>query len=313
MQYSIAHNTHIGSRQTNQDRVAYSENKNGILMVIADGLGGYAGGEMAAQTVVECLIGSFDKLEGALVNDPAAFLVLSMTYAHTLIGKKARKLGLDSTEPRTTCVACLVQNGYAYWGHVGDSRLYLFSDGELLTRTVDHTTSDHMHQDGAVDEQTQRLGHSQLFRCVGGARKPVVSLGAETQLGTGDTIFLCTDGVWRAFKEYQLGKVSLKPTVAETVDILLSHSRRYFRGECDNVTALSFRWNDAPTQQKPLLNLTTPELDQDGLWAARQQSAQDDSALFSAHDKADEGMESMIEEIETLVGELSSSSGSKNS
>ena len=281
-------------------------------MVIADGLGGYAGGAMAAQTVVECLIGSFEKLEGAIVSDPAAFIVLSMTYAHTLIGKKARKLGLESTEPRTTCVACLVQNGYAYWGHVGDSRLYLFGDGELLTRTIDHTTTDHMHQDGAIDEQAQRLGHSQLFRCVGGTRKPVVSLGAETQLGTGDTIFLCTDGVWRAFKEHQLAKVSLKSSVGEAVDILLNHSRRYFRGQCDNLTALSFRWNDTPTQEKPLLNLTTSELDQDSLWAARQQGPQDEDVLFAANDEADEGMESMIEEIESLVGELSSSGESKD-
>ena len=48
MHYSIALHSEKGTRQTNQDRVSYSENKNGVFMVIADGLGGYVGGELAA-------------------------------------------------------------------------------------------------------------------------------------------------------------------------------------------------------------------------------------------------------------------------
>ena len=305
MHYSIALHSEKGTRQTNQDRVAYSENKNGIFMVVADGLGGYTGGELAAQTVVDSLIRSFDELGDSKVDDPAAFIVLSMNYAHSLIIREARARGLNPSEPRTTCVACLVQDGYAYWGHVGDSRLYLFNDGELLARTIDHSTTDHMHQNGAVDEQVQRLSSGQLFRCLGGNRRPVVTLGPETHLGTGDTILLCTDGVWRAFKERKLAKVVQMEMIEDSVDDLLSHAQRYFRHDCDNLTALMFRWNDNPTTEKPLLNVNAPELDQANLSNPGRPRVSIPNLPNNVEQKqASEEFSSMIDEIESLVKEL---------
>lgn len=305
MRYSIALNSETGTRQTNQDRVAYSENKNGVFMVVADGLGGYLGGELAAQTVVDSLIRSFDDLGDSKVDDPAAFIVLSINYAHSVINREARSQGFNPTEPRTTCVACLVQNGYAYWGHVGDSRLYLFNDAELLTRTIDHSTTDHMHQDGIIDEQIQRLGNGQLFRCLGGTRRPVVTLGPETHLGTGDTILLCTDGVWRAFKERKLAKIMQSEMVEDSVDDLLSYARRFFRNDCDNLTALMFRWNDSPSDEKPLLTVNASELDQVSLGRpTKRQTPTPTSPSIIADGKANEEFSSVIEEIESLVNEL---------
>ena len=305
MRYSIALHSEKGTRQTNQDRVAYSENENGVFMVVADGLGGYVGGELAAQTVVDSLIRSFDDLGDSKVDDPAAFIVLSMNYAHSLVIREARAHGFNPSEPRTTCVACLVQNGYAYWGHVGDSRLYLFNDGELLARTIDHSTTDHMHQDGVVDEQVQRLASGQLFRCLGGNRRPVVTLGPETHLGTGDTILLCTDGVWRAFKERKLAKIMQMEMVEDSVDDLLSHAQRYFRHDCDNLTALMFRWNDSPTNEKPLLKVNTTELDQTNLGIpAIQGSPMPSPPSNVKQEQTGEEFSSVIDEIESLVQEL---------
>ena len=306
MHYSIVHDSRRGTRPSNQDRVAYSENQLGAFMVVADGLGGHARGDMAAQIAVDCLIDSYVKQGQSQIDDPAAFIVLSMTYAHSTINRYSRKKGLDKDMPRTTCVACLVQNGYAYWGHVGDSRLYLFGDGDLLTRTIDHSTSDHLHQDGVVDEQFQRFGHSHLFRCIGGTKRPVVSLGPETHLGTGDTILLCTDGVWRAFKEKRLLKYAQSECLEDGVDEMLGHSQRYFRDDCDNLTALMFRWEDKPTRQKPLLNLSTPELDQESLWQSTDNRKREPIAAAGKDQHHVESIGSMIEEIETFVNELDS-------
>ena len=301
MPYSIAKNSERGTRDTNQDRVGYSENENGVFMVVADGLGGHAGGEMAAQTTVDCLLHSFHQLGDSLIEDPPAFIVLSLTYAHTLVNKTARMQGFDVDEPRTTCVACLVQNGFAYWGHVGDSRFYLFNDDVLLTRTIDHSTTDHMHQDGVIDEQSQRLGHSQLFRCIGGERKPVVSIGPETLLNKGDTILMCTDGVWRAFDEVRLAAIVNQPSVEESVDALIGRARRYFHNDCDNLSALVFRWNDAQSRQEPLLTMTIPEMGQDSLLPAARRRASAGSAI-ERNENGEIG--SMIDEIESLVSEL---------
>ncbi len=306
MHYSIVHDSRKGTRTNNQDRVAYSKNQLGAFMVVADGLGGHARGDMAAQIAVDCMIDSFVKQGQAQIDDPAAFIVLSMTYAHSMINRFSRKEGLDEDMPRTTCVACLVQNGYAYWGHVGDSRLYLLGDGELLTRTIDHSTTDHLHQEGVVDEQFQRFGHSQLFRCIGGTKRPVVSLGPETHLGTGDTILLCTDGVWRAFKETRLVKYAQNESLEGCVDEMLDHAQRYFRDNCDNLTALLFRWEDKPTLHKPLLNLSAPELDQESLWPSTGKRKQEPPAPAGKDQDRVESIGSMIEEIESFVNELDS-------
>ena len=299
MDYALSHMTAIGSRSENQDRVAYRENAHGVLLAIADGLGGYPNGEMAAETVIDCLLEAFDKEGNAIIEDPSAFLTLSMTYAHTLINNRGRSSGIEEERlPRTTCVACLVQNGYAYWGHVGDSRLYLFSDGALLTRTVDHTTSDQMHQDGVIDEEVQRLGHSQLFRCVGGVKSPVVSLGPETHLGTGDTLLLCTDGIWRAFAETQLAKLTRGGSLEESLEEMFSRAQKFFHRDCDNLTALLFRWNAAPSLHKPLLNSVAAELGHEGLMrAARKPAARGDNPARTE-------IESAIREIESFVDQL---------
>jgi len=306
MHYSIVHDTRQGTRPSNQDRVAYSENQNGIFMVIADGMGGHARGDVAAQITVDCLIDSFNRQGQEHIDDPAAFIVLSMNFAHLSVNRMTRMQGLDADMPRTTCVACLVQNGYAYWGHVGDSRLYLFGDDELLSRTVDHSTTDHMHQDGVVDEQYQRFAQGQVFRCIGGNRRPVVSLGPETQLGRGDTILLCTDGVWRAFKEEQLLSHVNKEYIEDSVEDMLDYAQRYFSSECDNLTALLFRWEDEPTRHKSLFDLGVPALDQERLWRSARQGEPEQAKTPRRDKRRTENIDSAIAEIESFVNGLDS-------
>jgi serine/threonine protein phosphatase PrpC len=306
MRYSIVHDTRTGARSNNQDRVAFSENQNGIFMVVADGMGGHARGDAAAQITVDCLIESFNYQGQSRIDDPAAFIVLSMNFAHLSVNRMTRMEGLDDNMPRTTCVACLVQNGYAYWGHVGDSRLYMFGDGELLSRTVDHTTTDQLHQDSAVDEHFQRFGQGQVFRCIGGNKRPVVSLGAETHLGQGDTILLCTDGVWRAFRDDQLLAYVNKDNLEVAVEDMLAFAQRCFAHKCDNLTALMFRWEDEPTRHEPLFNLGAPQLDQEKLWHSPG-SGNFASKTYTGRDKRrSENIDAAIAEIESFVNELDS-------
>lgn len=306
MHYSIVHDTRRGTRRTNQDRVGYSENQNGIFMVVADGMGGHAMGDAAAQITVDCLMDSFNHRGQERIVDPAAFIVLSMNFAHLSVNKMTRMKGLEDDMPKTTCVACLVQNGYAYWGHVGDSRLYLFGDGELLSRTIDHSTTDQLHQDGIVDEQFQRFGEGQVFRCIGGHKRPVVSLGPETHLGRGDTILLCTDGVWRAFREDQLLQYTNSKYLEDGVEEMLEYARRFFTDECDNLTALMFRWEDEPTRAEPLLNLGAPELDQESLWHSARRGNNPPPESSRRDKRRVENIDAVIAEIESFVNELDS-------
>ena len=180
MKYQITQYTLRGARPTNEDRVGYAERDNAVLLVVADGLGGHRGGEIAAEVLVQTLLHSFQSLRQPVINRPSAFLALGILQAHHAIIARA-KASQTPIEPRTTCVACLVQNGYAYWAHVGDSRLYVIRQNRVLLRTQDHTAIDEMHQDGLLTEQ-EMLDHPQkshLLNCLGGGVTPTISVSEE--------------------------------------------------------------------------------------------------------------------------------------
>lgn len=295
----------------NQDRAGYAERDNAVMMVVADGLGGYVAGDMAAQIVVDTLIGSFEKVRSPVIQDPAAFLVLSISLAHSRVNRKAKQEGITASYPRTTCVACVIQNGYAYWAHVGDSRLYHFRDQQFLTRTIDHSTTDPMYHEGIIGEKESMQESGHLVRCIGGPRRPLVTLGAETMLEQGDVLLLCTDGVWRAFTDREIEKVMDRHRLEDSIERMMAKSARTFRKDCDNMTALALTWNDLPSTSPPLLALSIPELDQDALWRnAKQRSAgrRDNTDKEEDGEREDvrdtDQIEATIAEIESFVDDL---------
>lgn len=309
MNYRLAQHSLPGARSVNQDRVAVVERDNALLLAAADGLGGYVAGEMAAQTVVETLVNAFGNVRSRRIQDPAAFLVLAMSLAHSRINRKARQRGINVSHPRTTCVACLIQNGYAYWAHVGDSRLYHFRDGGLLTRTIDHSTTDPMYQEGYLGERESMQEASRLIRCIGGPHRPLVTLGAETRLQPGDTLLLCTDGVWRAFTEREMEAALDHRRLEASIEQMMGKAARLFRGDCDNMSAVAVTWHAPPSTSPPLLALSIPELDQEALWRhARQRSgAAREAGRHHAAAPAAGGagnIEATIAEIESFVDDL---------
>jgi serine/threonine protein phosphatase PrpC len=257
-------------------------------------------------------VGSFEKVRTPVIQDPAAFLVLSISLAHSRINRKAKQQGITVSYPRTTCVACLIQNGYAYWAHVGDSRLYHFRGDRFLTRTVDHSTTDPMYQEGILDERESMQEASHLIRCIGGPKRPLVTLGAETRLEKGDVLLLCSDGVWRAFTDREMEKVLNGRRLEDSIERMMARSARTFRKDCDNMTAVALCWNDPPSVTPPLLALSIPELDQDALWrnakqrsAAKRGGSEGEGAApqtTGMRDTAD--IEATIAEIESFVDDL---------
>lgn len=269
MKYDIAQHTLVGARPDNQDRIATAERDNAVLLVVADGLGGHAGGAMAAETLVQIITKDFQRVRQPIIHEPSAFLALSILHAHKMINNYARSTYNDLTA-RSTCVACLVQNGYAYWAHVGDSRLYHIRGGRLLSRTVDHSTTEQLEQDGIYDSADlhNHKVKNYLLKCVGGPHKPRVSLGAETRLMQGDILLLCTDGVWNAYTTDELLSALQKyNSLDESVEELLLNGEVRMKEACDNLSAVALRWDDAITTHAPLQSgESAAELDQDMLW-----------------------------------------------
>ena len=144
-------------------------------MVIADGMGGHMHGEVAAQITVQMTVESFQKQAKPTLKNPFDFMTGAIYAAHNAIADYANSHDLMET-PRTTCVICVVQEDFAYWAHVGDSRLYLFHGTKLIARTKDHSKVQQLFDDGKITE-AQMLIHpdrNKIYNCVGGIIPPEI-------------------------------------------------------------------------------------------------------------------------------------------
>jgi len=276
MKYQIAEYSVRGSREMNQDRIGFAERGNSVLLVLADGLGGHARGELASELLVQAVIHAYQSIKQPMITQPSAFLALAILHAHRAIAAMG-KAQTPPIQPRTTCVLCLVQDGYAYWAHVGDSRFYLFRKNEVLRRTKDHTIIQQLRQEGVLSEE-EMLEHpekSRLLKCVGGPREPSVTLGEETALMPGDILLLCTDGLWESLTTNESLQYLKRNELEDGVVDMLLAAETKMAGSSDNITATCLRWDDEFTDKPPLQSNTTTEVTQEALWsiAARKKAS----------------------------------------
>jgi serine/threonine protein phosphatase PrpC len=257
MKYTIFHESRIGKRPYQQDRLAEWHTKEALFMVVADGMGGHAHGDVAAQITVDCLGSAFKSEAKPAVADPDKFLYTTIGRAHAMILHQTQRMGLvqeQSNSPRTTVVACLVQGGYAYWSFVGDSRLYVIRDGRILTRTRDHTPVQMLIDAGRIREEAAAThpDRNKLLQCLGGPRPPRVEPTAQVRLAEDDLVLLCSDGFWGPLTQRQLLMGLLGKELKKALPELLTLSETRAGPRCDNISVLAIRWHDksvaAPTE-----------------------------------------------------------------
>lgn len=229
MVWSIATAEDIGSRGEQQDRVTVlrSRRGGGTLVVMADGMGGHAGGAVAAQTVVDVAQEVFGKGE---IRQPRTFLEQVCEEAHRAIRTFA---GDQRRPPGSTCALLYLVDKEAYWVHVGDSRLYHFSENGLRSRTQDHTIAELMARDtlGGGEGRASNL----LYMCLGGDNEVVPVFGA-TAVEEGDWFMLCTDGFWSQVRSHEVARLM---RVTNSLEIgakqLVAVARRRGSQSCDNI------------------------------------------------------------------------------
>ncbi len=245
MKYSIFHDSRAGARPYNQDRVGYWATRESLLMVVADGMGGHQHGEIAAQLALDHLAESFKRDAKPKLVNPDLFLFRSIGRVHVMLEQQARKLRLPET-PRTVIVACVVQNGYAYWSHIGDSRLYLVRKGRVLTRTRDHTRVQQLLDRGRIREEALATHpeRNKVLQCLGGSKPPRLAPASSARLVKGDILLLCSDGLWGPLTQRQLLHSliakDLEPAIAELVALAETRAGP----ECDNVSVVAMAWGE---------------------------------------------------------------------
>lgn len=199
----------MGHRRENQDRVAIHDAGGALLLIVVDGMGGHSHGANAAQLTVETLRNSFTASKKPLL-DPQGFLTMALSQAHDAVVALGERLPLDQ-RPRATCAACIVQDGSAYWAHVGDSRVYHLRGGAVLERTRDHSHVELLLREGVIDEhQISNHPMRNLVECClgGDAPLPEICVAAPRRLLPGDALLICTDGLWSGVSDERIAMLA---------------------------------------------------------------------------------------------------------
>lgn len=232
MGYTTAQQSNQGGRAYNEDRTAIFERDGFILLVLADGLGGHEGGEIASQGLIDSVGKSFLSATEIQLQDAQKFLHLTINYAHKFIHRRAKQYSLPASSPKTTCVVCLINGDVAQWAHSGDSRLYLIRSKEIHSMTEDHVTNKH-------------LSNNPLNRCVGGQELPNPDISEPIKLENGDRLLLASDGAWATFNVDDLYDYVDPEHPSFGLDNLLQRLESRNKVPSDNLSIVLLFWDES--------------------------------------------------------------------
>ena len=245
MQIEYAELSLVGHREDNQDRVTVAAGEHAALRVAVAGMGGHADGEKAAEAALASLTASFWKQVHPLF-DPLGFLHLALGRAHEDVVALGGDLPLEH-RPRATCALCLVQEGSAYWAHVGDSRCYQIRNGEVYARTRDHSHVEVLLREGIITE-AEVHGHPMrnfVECCLGGdPMLTEMSIGRRQPLKRGDLLLACTDGLWANLRDVEIAAPwRAGGSLREVLAALCARGVQASAPHSDNTSAVALRWN----------------------------------------------------------------------
>jgi serine/threonine protein phosphatase PrpC len=243
--FELAEVSLVGQRDENQDRTVAVVNDHGALIAAIDGMGGHANGGRAAEVARAVLFDAF-VAQAAPLFDPLGFLHLILGRAHREVVAIGMSLPMEQ-RPRATCAVCLVQDGSAYWAHLGDSRVYHLRGGSTRARTRDHSHVEQLLRDGLIREDEVH-GHpmrNYVECCLGGDRSlPDMSVSRRRLLASGDVLLVCTDGVWANLGEADIASCTRSGarSLAEEVPELARRAVTASTPHSDNTTLVALRW-----------------------------------------------------------------------
>ena len=227
MQIEYAKVSALGDRTDNQDRAAVVVADDAALMMVFDGMGGHSDGARAAETGLSVVQDLF--MSSRLpIFDAQGFLYMALARAHDEVVSLGKEVAVDF-RPRATCAVCLVQEGGAFWAHIGDSRIYQVREGRVLTRSRDHSHVEVLIQEGAITED---------------APVPDMSITARKALLPGDVLLACSDGLWSGLTDDDMAQIG-RPGDNNLPENLKALSMKALSANApysDNTTGTALRW-----------------------------------------------------------------------
>ena len=235
-------------RTNNEDSFGYWEPEDdrqflrkGRLAIVADGMGGYEGGQEASRLAVETLVAVYRDFGG---DDPQAALIEGLQAAHEQI----RRYSFAHPELRgmgTTCTAAAIVRvadggtpyDALYYVHVGDTRLYLIRDGQITRVTRDHSYVGRLVEAGMISaEEAENHPQRNILTAALGTNPDLImdSPGQPEPLRPKDVIVICCDGLWGLVRDSEILDAVENKSVEQAGRELIQLARE--RGGPDNIT-----------------------------------------------------------------------------
>jgi len=227
-------------RENNEDRCSYWEpasddqfQRKGRLAIVADGMGGYEGGQEASRVAVETLESVY---ANASEGKPPSWLLAGFQAAHQRILDEASRnpalLGMG-----TTCTAIALLERALYFAHVGDSRLYLVRDSSISRLTRDHSYVSRLVENGVIGpEEAESHPQRHILTAALGAGASIIPDCPEepTSLQEADVLVLCTDGLWSQVNQNEVHDAVTENDPDKACRKLVEAAKK--RGGPDNIT-----------------------------------------------------------------------------
>jgi len=240
IKFEAVGNTDVGQvRSANQD--SFLVNEPDSLFIVADGMGGHAGGEIASQLCVEEITSYVKEHKDVFKTTEhpdirvSNVLADSVNHASTKIYERA----LENPALKgmgTTATTFKIIDGHAYCAHVGDSRMYLIRCGLIYQMTNDHSLVSEQVRAGILTEEEAELHHLRnvITRSVGYQEEEDVDT-TSFQLEDGDLLALCSDGLHGKISDKEISQI-ITESEGEAVDKLIAMANE--RGGEDNITVV---------------------------------------------------------------------------
>ena len=230
-----------GSRPKNEDTIGCFINGANRCFVVCDGLGGHGMGDAASQLVVDVFENQFLKTADMKEFLPVAFTAAQQILLSEQIERNAKR------KMKTTCTALVTDEKFAYIGHVGDSRLYVFQKNKVKMRTLDHSIPQMLVLSKEIKESEIRNhpDRNVLLRVMGiDWEKPMFELETPLKLKKTQAFLLCSDGFWELIEEADMCRLLQNASSAKDwLDQMSQLVRQNGEGRnMDNYSAIAV-WN----------------------------------------------------------------------
>lgn len=232
--------TDIGkAREINQDYYYVSSSEEKLaLYILADGMGGYNGGEVASSLATESaksyIQNNFDKIEKQ--KDEILKLVKNaIEYANMIVYEKSKEQK-ELEGMGTTLEICLIYNNKAYIGHVGDSRIYRIRKEIMRKLTKDHSYVQQLIEDGKItrEEADTHPKKNMLTKALGCTPYVEPDIRARN-IEKDDILMMCSDGLTNMVKEKEIYQI-VKENPQEAAEKLIMQAN--LAGGYDNITVV---------------------------------------------------------------------------